>query len=86
MSTEKTYRLSSIVTSTSLPIYGPEGEPIRLLIDNDTDREVCAVRDDAGPESVGVLTVEQVLARYAEPMDDGDGDYYECEMRSALSR
>ena len=79
-----TYRLSSIVDHSSLPTFGPQGEPIRILIRNSDDAEVCAVRSDAGPVTVGNLTAEEAVARWAEPMDDGEGDYNQSEMRGAL--
>jgi len=80
----ETYRLSSIVDHSSLPTYGPEGQPIRVLIRNSDDAEVCAVRSDAGPVTVGDLTADEAVERWAAPMDDGEGEYYQIEMRSAL--
>lgn len=78
-----TYRLSSIVTRIpsqyeSLPVWGPEGEPLRALLRDSDDATVAYVRSDAGPVTVGHLTAEQVAERLA-----GD-DYQADEIRETL--
>lgn len=79
-----TYRLSSIVDRSDLPSFGPTGQPVRVLIRNTDDHEVCAIRSDAGPVAVGNLTAEQAVAKWADPMDNGEGDYYRDAMTALL--
>ena len=66
-----TYRLTDIIRCPppALPVYGPEGEPVRILRRNGDDADICCVRCDAGPATVGNLRAAAAAMRWGVPWD-----------------
>lgn len=71
----ETYRLSDIVQTTDLPVfYNTESAPLRLVIRDSDDQRVCAVRCDAGPATLGNMTADEVVERFAGIEEDAMRD------------
>lgn len=58
------FRLGSVISGGDhAPAYGPENEPVRPLIDRETDATLCYVHSDDGPSLLGPLSVQDCRRR-----------------------